>query len=166
MASPDVPRAYAEAVLRKLGWWEEVPNVEEIACHLNLDVEEEDLVGFDGCLVRPVGMPIGMIGIRRDIRESSRKRFTIAHEIGHFLLPGHDQSDGVCTSMDLNRWSPAKQDYEQEANQFAAELLIPTGIAKRIMAGLTPSLDALKEMATKFGTSLSATGWRYWNLRT
>jgi len=166
MSSPDLPRAYAEAVLRKLGFREQVPDVEEIARRLSLDVEEEDLEGFDGCLVRPVGVPIGIIGVRRDIREVARKRFTVAHEIGHFLLPGHDQAEGVCTSRDLNRWSPAKHDYEQEANQFAAELLIPTEFAQRIIAGFTPSLDAVKETANKFGTSLSATGWRYCELTT
>ena len=83
MSNPDLPGACAEALLQKLGLSEQVPDVEEIARDLNLQIEEEDLDGLDGCLVRPVGMPIGVIGVRRDIRESSRKRFTIAHEIGH-----------------------------------------------------------------------------------
>jgi hypothetical protein len=36
--------------------------------------------------------------IRKSIREAGRKNFTLAHEIGHFLLPGHDQTELVCTS--------------------------------------------------------------------
>jgi Zn-dependent peptidase ImmA (M78 family) len=47
-----------------------------------------------------------------------RRRFTIAHEIGHLLL-GH-----TCTDPDLDN------DPEAEANQFAAELLIPLAILK------------------------------------
>lgn len=164
MTSSDIPRAFAEALLERLGLHEQVPEIEDVARQLNLEIEEEDVDGFDGCLVRPVGAPIGMIGIRRTIREASRKRFTIAHEIGHFILPDHDHANGVCTARDLNRWSTSQRDYEQEANHFAAELLIPTSIARRIIAGLNPSLDILKEMASKFGTSLSATAWRYCEL--
>jgi hypothetical protein len=141
-----------------------VPDVAEIAKQLDLTIEEEELDGFDGCLVRPIGVPIGVIGIRRDIRETSRKHFTVAHEIGHFVLPGHDQADGVCTAKDLNRWTWAQKDLEQEANRFAAELLIPTRIAQPIVKGRGPSLDTLKEMADKFGTSLSATAWRFCEL--
>ncbi len=101
---------------------------------------------------------------RRDIRENSRKRFTVAHEIGHFVLPGHDQADGVCTAKDLNRWTYAQKDFEQEANCFAAELLIPTRIAQPIVKWLGPSLDTLKKLADRFGTSLSATAWRFCEL--
>ena len=47
-----------------------------------------------------------------------RKRFTIAHEIGHLLL-GH-----TCTDPDIDN------DPEAEANQFAAELLMPIAFLK------------------------------------
>ena len=49
-----------------------------------------------------------------------RRRFTIAHEIGHFLF-GHD-----CTK---NQEDGSRN--EAEANAFAAELLIPTSFLKK-----------------------------------
>ena len=46
-----------------------------------------------------------------------RQRFTVAHEIGHFML-GHTNGNSI---FDLN----SKKPEEIEANQFAAELLMP-----------------------------------------
>jgi Zn-dependent peptidase ImmA (M78 family) len=61
-----------------------------------------------------------------------RRRFTIAHEIGHLLL-GH-----TCTDPDLDN------DPEAEANQFAAELLMPLAILK-IDYKAKPSPDYLAQ---------------------
>lgn len=49
-----------------------------------------------------------------------RRRFTIAHEIGHLLL-GH-----VCTGV-----QESKSHNEKEADTFAGELLIPTALIKK-----------------------------------
>jgi uncharacterized protein DUF955 len=56
-----------------------------------------------------------------------RRRFSVAHEVGHFLLHAVDQSDGVfCRAADL-RADPESPERlrEREANRFAAELLMP-----------------------------------------
>ncbi len=65
---------------------------------------------MDGLLVMVDGLPT--IGFNGDI-SWVRQRFTIAHEIGHLLL-GH-----TCSELDIDK------DAEAEANQFAAELLMP-----------------------------------------
>lgn len=54
----------------------------------------------------------------------TRQRFTLAHEIGHIVIPWH-------TGTVVSHLNPGSddQDYwlmEQEANRFAAELLMPT----------------------------------------
>jgi Zn-dependent peptidase ImmA (M78 family) len=66
--------------------------------------------------------------VKASIREASRKRFTVAHEIGHFVMPHHRRLKNVCEekkieSFDLNLNRP-----EIEANEFAAELLLPTAV--------------------------------------
>lgn len=53
-----------------------------------------------------------------------RQRFSISHEIGHFLL-GHDQSHIIDDTFDK------PTDKEREANQFAGELLMPTEFLKK-----------------------------------
>lgn len=62
-----------------------------------------------------------------------RRRFTIAHEIGHLLF-GH-----TCNKTENN-----KDDNEKEADIFAAELLIPKEILKRDFKA-TPKIDVLSK---------------------
>ena len=81
--------AYAKALLAELKV-SGSPDARSIAAQLQLDVTELDVQGFDGGLVRAKGTPFGAIIVRDSIREPGRKSFTVAHEIGHFVLPGHD----------------------------------------------------------------------------
>lgn len=84
-----------------------------------------------------------------------RQRFSIAHEFGHFVL-GHDQADidHTITTIfgDEDESYLVEGDIEQEANAFAAELLMPrdwvrqqavgrsaTELAEVIKAGCTVS---------------------------
>jgi len=65
---------------------------------------------------------LSVIGVNAQMAEV-RKRFTIAHELGHFLL-GHDHNRLIDETFD-------SKDYrEQEANKFAAELLMPHDFLK------------------------------------
>jgi len=99
-----------------------------------------DVNGFDGALVRAKGTPFDAIIVRDSIRESGRKNFTVAHEIGHF--PGHDKADLICTSTELGNWSDSAKELEREANEFAAELLMPEVVVRQIMGRSEPSLEA------------------------
>lgn len=87
-----------------------------------------------------------------------RRRFTVAHEIGHFVL-GHqdsprDDPDNYRTSVQ----SPQ----ERAANQFAAELLMPAEeLRKLVQSGQVRSID---ELAGFFGVSKVAMGYRLANL--
>ncbi len=60
-----------------------------------------------------------------DTRPARRKRFTLAHELGHVLIPWHigtilDEIDLSDDGKDLSYW-----ELESEANRFAGELLMP-----------------------------------------
>jgi len=52
-----------------------------------------------------------------------RQRFTIAHELGHYIM-GHDENSILDDSFDKNT------DKEREANKFASELLMPYNFLK------------------------------------
>lgn len=58
-----------------------------------------------------------------------RKRFTIAHELGHFCL-GHGSSLRDTT---MANWYAVNPDHERQANQFAAELLMPAIAVKAML---------------------------------
>lgn len=141
-----------------------IPDVYQIADELRLKVKEEDLEGCEGLLVRPRGIPRGIIAVRKDIRSEGRKRFTIAHEIGHFVLPGHDEEGTICGQADIEGWKDRSNSKEREADDFAAELLIPTVVVKAHLARRTPSLSAIESVATECAASLSASAWKYCDL--
>lgn len=77
-----------------------------------------------------------------------RRRFSVAHEIGHYLLnngtPGH--------VLNLNSKDPV----EIESNTFAAELLIPYDWIKKDMSWDSTIL----KLAEKYWVSEEAMGWR------
>jgi Zn-dependent peptidase ImmA (M78 family) len=90
-----------------------------------------------------------------------RKRFTIAHELGHFLLhlQGIDGEE-VDRTADLFRTSdsadrlPVRK--EVQANQFAAALLMPGDHVKQMWK----SVQSVEELARIFNVSEEAMGYR------
>ncbi|UVM33409.1 ImmA/IrrE family metallo-endopeptidase [Pseudomonas sp. B21-019] len=71
------------------------------------------------------------IYINSDCPET-RQRFTLAHEVGHIIIPWH-------TGTVVSHLEPGSDDdeywlMEQQANRFAAELLMPTEWLKQIYA--------------------------------
>jgi hypothetical protein len=160
--------AYARVLLEEFGEGRKTPkraaNVHRIASILNLELREVDADGFDGSLIRAKDLPLGAIVVRQSIRETSRKNFTIAHELGHFLLPGHQEADAVCGSNDIGNWGDASKALEREADEFAAELLMPASVVQPIIRSADPSLQTIEKIARQCGSSLSAAAWRYCDL--
>jgi hypothetical protein len=141
-----------------------ITDVLQIASELRLKVKEEELEGCEGLLVRPKGIPRGIIAVKKSIRSEGRKRFTIAHEIGHFVLPGHDGEGSICGQDDIEGWSDRSNSKEREADDFAAELLIPAAVVTARLAQTTPSLAVVEAVAADCAASLSASAWKYCDL--
>lgn len=133
------------------------PDLRSVAQRLGLEIREVNADGFDGALVRAVGEPYGIIAIKAGISELTRKRFTVAHEIGHFLLPGHDQFSSICSSKTLERWGSRLPPSELDANEFAAELLLPTKYVRVKLVQKFPDFRAIREVAGEYEVSLTAT---------
>jgi hypothetical protein len=155
--------AYATALLSEFGI-SGIPDLHDVAQRLNIKINEVDAEGFDGALVRAEGLACGAIAVRQSIREIGRKNFTIAHEIGHYILPGHDTCAAVCAPSDIGNWSDTTQEREHQADEFAAELLLPASYAQSIFKSTSPSLDVIQKVAEASAASLSATAWRYCDL--
>ncbi|WP_339487828.1 ImmA/IrrE family metallo-endopeptidase [Pseudomonas sp. EL_65y_Pfl2_R95] len=66
---------------------------------------------------------------RHDIRE--RQRFTIAHEIAHFLLH-NDRLEGGIEDDVLYR-SRLSDELEREANRLAADIIMPTALIRAVL---------------------------------
>lgn len=98
-----------------------------------------------------------------------RKSFTIAHELGHFmlhkkLLDENSELVSYIKSNDKNCPALARGlDYnirEKEANQFAADILMP----EREFLAKCESANSIEEVAAYFGVSVQAASIRANNL--
>jgi hypothetical protein len=116
--------------------------------------------GVSGMLLR-VGNSFG-IAYATHIDNLGFQHFSIGHELGHYLLPGH--IDAVLGDGDVHesRAGFASGDrYEMEADHFAAALLMPRALFTDAMGPAGEGLAAIERLAGLCETSLTATAIRY-----
>src|SRR5262249_40549636 len=126
--------------------------IEAIAVDLlGLSVDEHESLDASGMLI-PAEHQIWLNGTESR-RSSGRRRFTLAHELGHRLcqyLAGHDEPT-FCRAADVGVGAGTSR--EREANVFAAALLMPEQLVRREAADLKLNVHAL---ATRFDVSAPA----------
>jgi len=137
----------------------------EIAGAIGLTIKEVNAESFDGALIRVVGRPRGKIAINANIREPGRKRFTLAHELGHYVLPSHARQSVACGSAEIERWTTGMSQAELEANRFAAALLMPKPLIVEALRP-EPSLEQARRIAAECQVSLTAAAYRLVELST
>ncbi|MBI1788111.1 MAG: ImmA/IrrE family metallo-endopeptidase [Acidobacteria bacterium] len=116
--------------------------------------------GVSGMLLR-VGNTFG-IAYATHIDSIGFQNFSVAHELGHYFLPGH--IDAVFADGDVHESHAgfASGDrYEMEADHFAATLLMPRSLFTNAMRTAGDALAAIEKLADRCRTSLTATGIRY-----
>ena len=88
--------------------------------------------------------------------KKERQRFTLAHEIAHYLLHRNLISSGL--TDDIMYRSKLSDKYETEANRAAAELLMPASIIRRRVRENGGRVDdeLAKRLADEFEVSLPA----------
>jgi hypothetical protein len=101
----------------------------------------------------------GVVRVSTGIDIEGQKRFCIAHELGHFLVHGKEESLAACTAKDMLPWQGASG-LEPEANAFAAELLMPEEMFRSV-APRKPTLSSLESLTESFRTTITATLYRY-----
>lgn len=132
-----------EALEKIQPWLESAPvKVIALANDLGITVYEVNLKsGISGALTKDKKSPSGWsIHVARG-EVKQRQRFTIAHEIGHFLLHSSLLSDGIVDDTFYRSRLSNRQ--EQEANSFAADLLMPWPLINRLTDEGTNTPEAL-----------------------
>jgi Zn-dependent peptidase ImmA (M78 family) len=142
--------------------------VEKIAANLDVEVRFEPLEGgLSGMLYRAQEGRV-VLGVN-STHALVRQRFTIAHELGHFLL--HRDTlhvDGLVHRDEMS--SRAIDTREIEANAFAAELLMPRHLLlQRVMellpkSGVADPARLVSQLARTFAVSEQAMEYRLANL--
>lgn len=104
-----------------------------------------------------------VITVSTHVGDRRRRRFGVAHELGHWELHRHRSSVFLCSSEDLDDWKERRTDVslEREANEFAAALLLPQRFFASQCEGKEPSLEVVSGLAEMFNVSLTATALRY-----
>jgi len=85
-----------------------------------------------------------------------RQRFTKAHELGHYMLHRQDRAHFQCGNGMVWERDSGKPDIEAQANQFAADLLMPSKHVRERLQGQRISISLLSKLATFYGVSLEA----------
>lgn len=154
-------------------------NVEAICSHYNIPIEHRAY--FDSTVGQIEFSPNnGVARIFINPQENShvnRRRFTIAHELGHFFLHRDLTTNGFTdTTRTMSRTASYWDRIESEANDFAARLLMPEefivikgnnvieNFKKIYKQNLIPQDYFISEMAQIFNVSVQAMTYRLKNL--
>jgi Zn-dependent peptidase ImmA (M78 family) len=154
----DLVDLMSESFLRRFGL-DSRDRLTEIAEEFGIDVLYRPAESYDGALLRIRDAQRGCIVINSRIREESRKRFTLAHEMGHFVLPSQQEVSAPCKQQRIENWDADLYRPELEANRFAAEILMPRGLVAEFVQS-EPSLESIRSIAQLCGTSLTASAVR------
>jgi Zn-dependent peptidase ImmA (M78 family) len=148
-------------------------DVDLIAKYCGVAIEETDL-GTDVSGLLVVQGDTAVIAYNPD-QSDKRRRFTIAHELGHFALHRDSKNETIFVDKDFivkyrsnKSYSEVEIRQEQEANAFAAALLMPkefifNELSNDTMRNLSES-QLIEELAAKFNVSVPAMTFRLTNL--
>lgn len=162
------PVPLAQALLKQVPSLQIPVPIEELAFACGItSIDEVNVKSFEGALVAPDHKDFGEILLRSALGPE-RRRFTIGHELGHFLNIWHVPPNGrfECTARDMRADDGSAQTgrpkWEAEANAFAIEILIPRdAFMGRLRQIKEPGLEHIVELAALFEMSKLATARRF-----
>lgn len=148
----------ADSVLFELGMDEpEDIDVELVAAEFNAAVLYEEQVG--GCAACLVGYGNKAIISVEKNTPIERQRFSIGHELAHWLFDREKQVFHCKESTLLEQW--AAQSIETRANRFASDLILPRRLFEPRAQNLDPTFESVEVLRRKFNASLTATAIKF-----
>ncbi len=85
-----------------------------------------------------------------------RRRFTIAHELGHFILHRASQPKFLCDKESVYSGIDNLKQIEREADDFASNLLMPGDMLRDRITGKRIDFHLIGDLAKEFGVSLES----------
>lgn len=138
--------------------------IEELCKQLDIEnITELTTEGFAGGLITDTVKSSGIILVNNS-HQRQKRRFTIGHELGHFLIPTHmPNKEGrfLCSSEDMRQLSSKELNHrlrmEVEANRFSSLILMPPPILRKEMASFSDAnLEHILSLARTFDVSKEA----------
>ncbi|MFA6486493.1 MAG: ImmA/IrrE family metallo-endopeptidase [Candidatus Magasanikbacteria bacterium] len=133
--------------------------VEQIAEKMNIKISYAPSTDYSGILIRKDGG--ALMGINSD-ESPGRRRFTVAHELGHYFL---EKGNAVSIDYRDNNSRPDKTVHETNADFFAANLLMPKWLLANDYKSTQGSYEErLVRLSERYQVSREAMMWRLKNL--
>lgn len=164
-----LPEQIAGEIIRRISDLPIPVPIDELAFMMDIiDIKEMETEGYEGGLLTDIDKSQGCILVNRN-SSLQRRRFTIGHELGHFLCPFHKPLSGdqfLCSYDDMRLTQAREKDratrMEIEANQFAALLLMPLPhFRKDLRLQRDVDIEHILVLARRYETSKEATARRY-----
>ncbi|MEJ0010171.1 MAG: ImmA/IrrE family metallo-endopeptidase [Alphaproteobacteria bacterium] len=94
------------------------------------------------------------IAYNENIQSRGRKNFTLAHELGHYLLHRKTSPSGIeCEPRHMLDWKSEYAQIEAQANIFASYLLMPLDDVREQIAGQKPTMALMEHLANRYEVS-------------
>lgn len=171
---------YAHAALQLLDGGPAFPvPLEDLCRQLGIFLQGVQFAShFDGLLIQRPGLPGPVVLFDQAAGPQSRHRFTVAHELGHALLPWHAQHTVYISSVLETAEAPHMDEgereaaataesgsqsyasYEREADRFAAALLMPPHWFGPEVLRKAFTIQGLDDLRQPFGVSLTAAAFQ------
>ncbi len=129
--------------------------VEALAAHCGATILVQPLAG---CEARLIGYGDRAIITVNSASSVERRRFSAAHELGHWVRDKGRVAAACSEEMLAGRWQDKGR--ESGANRFAANLLLPDPIFRPRAKNRPITLSTVRGLGTAFRTSLTATAIR------
>jgi hypothetical protein len=148
--------------------------VDELAYQLDVEkITPLETAAFEGGLLTDEERSRGIILLNQALIDNpvldARRRFTLGHELGHFLMRSHapvQPGQFLCSRADMSTWSSERNSQhakmEAQANEFSALLLMPPPLLrKEIKKSRDPNLNHVPMVARHFNVSKEAAARAY-----
>jgi Zn-dependent peptidase ImmA (M78 family) len=143
-------------------------SIEDLCRRLDIkEIEDSSVNSFAAMLLMHPDRAWGSIIVAEDT-PPRRRRFSIGHELGHFLINSHRPPEGsqfACSHADLRMGNTREANrttkMEAEANRFAARLLMPPTRIRANLRSRQPDLAEVVRLAGEFGVSTAAMARSY-----
>ena len=115
--------------------------------------------GISGCIV--FSNEAASIYYSRAISTAGFQRFTVAHELGHYFIPGHPEEILASGGTHLSKGDfEGTNPIEREADQFAAHLLMPTKLSRELLLTAPRGLEGITALAEAAIASITSAAIR------
>lgn len=153
--------SYAQQVIDDNQITEFPVDLKQIAQNAGIQVEAkpEGMHGASGHLIKHEDD--FYILYSQEINNTGFQRFSIAHELGHYFLPGHIDQILVDGQHVSHAGSFSQDQYEKEADLFAAAIMMPKKQFCEAIKKYDEGMLAIIALQDEFQASLTSTAIRY-----